>query len=254
MGHWDAQVVGLEQVGTLVFVHVACPPLNAVSRLGQFVLVRPLPRWDPYLRSVMFLVAHPSQETWWLYAQDLAQSTFRELWQHTAVCSLWGPWGSGFPALSPGGRVLVMTAERYAAYVLGAVHEWARGMDVVFLLLREGGLLPEAPTWLPPSVEFIPVARNGAEFWAAAQRLLAWTDYVFMCGPSSWPSEVARMWEETRSALTPGRVFALLVDGITCGLGVCDTCVWDTPRGTVRLCRRGPVVDLAHWWGAIKGR
>ncbi len=249
MGHWVAQVTGVAEVGGFPFVCLTCPPLSAQARPGQFLLARPWPHWDPYLRQVVFVTRRISPDTCWVYAPGSTVDTLSPFWRMTDQCPLWGPWGTGFPELPAHNRVLVMTQETYAPYLLGTIYELAEINDLVFLLLREDTLLPEAPSWLPPSVEYRPIVGGMDALLAACQDLLRWTDYLLACGPVTWPQQLVHLWEDTRSTLPPKRAFMLLVDGLTCGLGLCDTCVVMTRHGPTRVCRRGPVMDLAYWWG-----
>ncbi len=249
-----ARVAGREQMGAFALVRLQGEHLASRARPGQFWLARPWSGWDPYLRVPVFFVRSPAADTCWIYP---ARPTHADLWHHLAegtLCPLWGPVGAGFPEPEAASNVLLVVAETHVPYVLGLIDRVAARANVVAVVAREGHRLPADLSWLPPSVEFLAVSPEPHALVAALSDLLTWADYLFAAGPSTWPALLVQAWERVRTTLPTGRAYILLPDGLLCGLGVCDRCRLDTPRGPLRVCRKGPVLDLARWWAQGRGR
>ncbi len=249
-----AHIAGQEQVGAFHLTRVHCPDLAEVLRPGHFVLVRFASTWDPYLRIPLFpVVIDPLS---WLVYHRLEDAQGLSLLHRSppgTQVMVWGPLGQPFPSVSPGDRVLVLAQEPYVPYVLGLARDLSVQHDVVMLVEHGGGLLPTDLHWLPPAVEFQTVPSSGAHLDDALSALSSWADKVFVAGPAHWPQYIAYRLETLWMTLPRGRAFALVADGIMCGLGLCDRCVLSTRRGPIRTCRKGPVLDLGEWFGTRRG-
>lgn len=241
-----ARIAGQERLGAFLFVRFHSPPLAKRLRPGHFILVRLLPTWDPYLRVVLFPTAL-APLSWLAYISPL-QGTPRRILEHAPAgtpVTVYGPFGRPFPEPPAQSNVLIVTQEPYAPYVLGLVQVAANIANVVFLVERTGAGLPQDLTWLPPAVEFHQ-EEEPTRVEKRARDLAAWADYVYIAGPRHWPAYFARLLEQVWFTVRPGRAFAIVTDGMACGLGVCDSCVIEVRRGLTRACRKGPVFDVAE--------
>ncbi len=250
-----ARIAGQERVGDFLFVRVHCPELAERLRPGHFILARLLPTWDPYLRVALF-PTRLAPLSWLVYVPP-ERDTIRRILEHAppgTPITVYGPYGVPFPDVLPQSHVLAVAQEPYVPYLLGLLHRAGAVADVVFLVERTGDNLPGELSWLPPTVEFRQVAREQDDLAAHVRQLASWADYIFVVGPRHWPVYIRRVLQETWPVLRSERAFAMVPDGITCGLGICDRCVVDVRRGEVRACRKGPVFDMALWFGAGPGQ
>lgn len=245
-----AHLAGQEPFGAFTLVRFHNPTLAQRLRPGHFLLVRLQLGWDPYLRVPFFpaTIGHTS----WLapLPQDRPQLA-RVLAQAPpgTPIGVWGPFGTPFPDPIPQTNVLVVTQEPYLPLVLGLLQRLTSQTNGVLLVERTGNLLPDSLTWLSPAVEFQAVPADGQALESALASLIPWADHLYAAGPRHWPRFLAYQIERLRLVLTPGWAYALVPEGMTCGLGMCDACLVDTPHGWMRTCRRGPVLDLGEWFG-----
>ncbi len=249
MSGFVAHVAGQDILGTLRLVRIHAPDLVRQLRPGHFVLARLYPTWDPYLRVPLF-PARIGYTSWYTYVPPNFSFVLDLLSRMPAGTPIhvWGPYGVPFPPPTSGGHAVVITQDVYVPYVLGLIQEYARDGDVVLLVERTGDVLPAELGWLPPAVEYWMGAGYPEGLEERLASLVTWGDRFLFCGPSHWPRYFARWLEKYRFPLRPGTAFALIPDGVTCGLGVCDTCVLEVNSGHIRVCRKGPVLDLAEWF------
>lgn len=251
MKAWKATVLPPQDIGAFRFARLIWDEPSPPVQPGQFVLVRALPTWDPYLRPVFVCIWQDTEAAWWVYPSRVTGLNPVTALAPGTECLVWGPLGQGVPDVPAAAHVVVLVGERHVPFVLGLIRSFARQADVVTLLVRAGEkpYLPSDWSWLPPSVEAISVPEDAGAIQEALAALALWADYVFACGHHEWPELVRQVWHARRSALPPQRVFAVMPEGFICGLGLCDACRLITPRGEVRLCRQGPVLDVSRWWG-----
>ncbi len=245
-----ARVAGQEWLGNFLFLRLHSPTLAERLRPGHFILVRLLPTWDPYMRLALF-PATLGPLSWLVYVPP-TQGVSRRILAYAppgTPVTVYGPFGQPFPEPAAQGNVLAIAQEPYVPYLLGLVQRAANTANVVFLVERTGAGLPSDLTWLPPAVEFQQTEGNPKHLEARVRDLLSWADYVYVAGPRHWPPYFARVLEQVWLTSPRGRAFAIVPDGIRCGLGLCSSCVLDVRRGTVRACRKGPVFDLGEWFG-----
>jgi len=250
MRAYIGHVAGQDRLGNLRLIRIHTPEL--VSRLhpGHFVLARLLPTWDPYLRVPLFpaLIGHATWHASLPATSSFAMDLLAEMPAGTPI-RLWGPYGTPFPSMKEARNVVVVTRQQEMSYILALLQQWSRQGEVVLLAERsDTGGLPDELVWIPPAVEiqWSPAIPQALETRLAP--LLSWADVLFFCGPPHWPQYFAHWLQERRLTWSPGYAYALVPESITCGLGLCDDCVLETERGHVRLCRKGPVLDLAEWF------
>ncbi len=249
MRSFIGHVAGQDTLGTLNLVRFHTPELVPLLQPGHFVLVRLLPTWDPYMRVPLFPVAigHTTWQTYIPAETSFALDLLARMPAGTPV-QLWGPYGTPFPSLQGSHNVLIVAQELYVPYALGLMQRHSREGNVVLLVERTGAALPEDLGWVPPAVEVYTVAAETGALEEKLETLEPWADHLFFVGPRHWPYYFAHWLEEHKMRLEPGVAYALISDGITCGLGLCDTCLLETERGWTRACRKGPVFDLAEWF------
>ena len=244
-----ARVAGQERLGNLLLVRLHCPSLAECLRPGHFTLVRLLPTWDPYLRVVLFPTALAPLS--WLTYVPAQHGSERHILEHAPVgtpVTVYGPLGHPFPEPEVGSHVLLIAQEPYVPYLMGLAQRSAATTDMVFLVEHTSGDLPPNLEWLPPAVEYQPAGTGAFSLERRVRNLATWADYVYVAGPRHWPAYFGRLLGDLWVATRPGRAFAIVTDGIACGLGICDRCTLETRRRTVRACRKGPVFDLAEWF------
>jgi dihydroorotate dehydrogenase electron transfer subunit len=104
---------------------------------------------------------------------------------------------------------------------------------------------------LPKGVQFIPVTEDGT----AGQKGMAthilpdfldWADHVYTCGPLEMYEAMAEMsLRAKRSNLKLAKCQVSLEVRMGCGFGACYGCTINTKKGSKRICRDGPVFELA---------
>ena len=254
--HLTAHLAGQETFAQTTLVRFHGPALAQRLQPGQFVLARLLPTWDPYLRVPLFPVSigHAS----WLAPLPQAHPTGARILAQAPAgtpVATWGPFGSAFPMPDRDANALIVTQTPSLPYVLGLLQRVSDRANTVLVVENVGPALPDTLHWLPEAVEYRVVPPAEAALEAALSTLIPWTDVLYAAGPRHWARFMGRQVENVRPLLEPGWAYALVVDGITCGLGLCDTCLLDTPRGQVRACRQGPVIDLGEWFSSqARGR
>ncbi len=255
MSRLTAHIAGQETLGTFHLVRLHCPQLAERLHPGHFILARVLPTWDPYLRTALFPARVDRLSCLIYIPPDAGRAASLLLHAPTGTpIHVWGPAGHPFPPPRPQSNVLIIAQEPFVPYVLGLAHTASHVADTVLLVERTGNALPSDLGWLSPSVEFHQVPAEGNALETACHTLIPWADVVFVAGPRHWPRYIAHLLEQTWPLLEPGRAYAILPHGITCGLGLCDRCALDTPRGRLRACRKGPVLDLGEWFATRRRR
>ncbi|NPA90942.1 MAG: hypothetical protein GXO55_05790 [Chloroflexi bacterium] len=249
MREYVAHVAGQDTLGSLLLVRIHAPDLIPHLRPGHFVLARLYPTWDPYLRVPLF-PAHMGHATWHTYVPpetSFALELMSRMPAGTPI-RLWGPYGTPFPPPTGEENAVIVTQDVYTPYALGLVQEYSRAGNVVLLVERTGDVLPEDLVWLPPAAEYRTVDAVPGALEDALAPLIPWAQRFFFVGPKHWPHYFARWLDERKIRLERNTAWAMIPDGITCGLGLCDTCVLETEQGNIRVCRKGPVLDLARWY------
>ena len=104
---------------------------------------------------------------------------------------------------------------------------------------------------LPDSVRFIPVTEDGSigkkgMVTDILPDFLGWADQVYACGPIDMYKTMANMsLRAKRSNLKVKRCQVSLEVRMGCGIGACYGCTINTRKGLKKVCRDGPVFELA---------
>lgn len=245
------------QLGTVL--RIGAPGIAGRAQAGQFVHVRPGPRFDPLLRrpysfngidraagEIELIVKPLGAGGEWIAARRPGD-----------VLDLLGPLGSSFVIRrATKNLLLVAGGTGIAPMRVLAVQESARRN--VTLLMGGRSVHHLWPSHLlPPVVEYRTTTEDGSfgvlgRVTAALPELLAWADQLCACGP--WPmlAALGRLREEAEraNAVRPGRrvldeASIAVEQHMGCAMGVCRACVIVTDDGNARVCREGPVFDLA---------
>ncbi len=254
------RVLHSTEIGRLgALLVVRAPEIAARAHAGQFVHVRPGTGFDPLLRrpySFCRIDRHAGEIE--LLVKPLgAGGEWIASRRPGDELDLLGPLGSSF-VLRRATRNLLLVAEGLGVAPLRALAEDASDRRNVTLAMGAPSAHELWPSErLPASVEYITTTEDGSfgtrgRVADALPELLRWADQV--CASGSWPmlAALAQMREAMvrEPATTPGR--AALHDAqiaiqqrLGCAMGVCRACVVVTARGNARVCREGPVFDLA---------
>lgn len=224
------------------------PELARQLSAGQAVLVRGGWGADPYLRRTFYPSAIEA-ETWAFRlppSGDWAHAWLRAAPEGTPLDCL-GPVGRGFHIPAGAHNVLFVGEGEEAWSLLPAVlHADGAGLAVTFAaeatLSRD--LIPAGR--LPSGVEYRAATPDAAgRGRLELGDLLKWADVLLSAGSLSLYDRLASAAEEARFRLARGFAQALYPASFACGYGACQACVADVAGGRRRVCRRGPVFDLA---------
>ncbi len=256
----DALVLSNTPVASEIhLLRLRAPRIARDASPGQFVEVRCGPTLAPLLRRPISIHRIGSRAAG--YAADEIALLTRVVGEGTQLLSrvragetldLLGPLGKGF-RLQPGTRRVLLVAGGLGLAPLVALADEAiaREMSVVLLGGAEtaGRILPAQH--LPPEIEYQVCTDDGTLgacglVTGLCPPFLDWADQVFACGPTAM---LPALWEQIREQARGGRHLPVQVSleaRMACGMGVCLSCVVETRRGWKRVCRDGPVFDLAE--------
>jgi len=244
------------QLGTVI--QVAAPGVAGRAHAGQFVHVRPGPRFDPLLRrpysfnridrkaGEIELIVKPLGEGGEWIATRRAGDTL----------DLLGPLGTAF-VIRRDTKNLLLVAGGTGIAPMRVLAEQESARRNVTLVMGGRSIHYLWPSHrLPAAVEYVTTTDDGSfglpgRVTDALADLLPWADQLCACGP--WPMLAAlgtmREAAERASAPYPGRrVLAEATIAVEqhmgCAVGVCRACVIVTTDGNARVCREGPVFAL----------
>ena len=255
-----ARVVHSTAIGRLgVLLVVRAPEIAARAHAGQFVHLRPGTGFDPLLRRPYSFcrIDRPSGEIELIVKPLGPGGEWIAARRPGDVLDLLGPLGTSF-VVHRATRNLLLVAGGTGIAPLRVLAEQEGERRSVTLLMGGRSIQYLWPSdRLPPGVEYVTTTEDGSfgtvgRVTDALPELLPWADQVMACGP--WPMLAAlrRMRDELarEPAIRPGR--ATLLDAqiaveqhMGCAMGVCRACVIVTEHGNERVCREGPVFDLA---------
>jgi len=234
------RVVERRSFGPYALLSVLAPPLAAVARPGQFVMVavpgpqfrlrRPLSIHSVDGERLRLLVEPRGEGTRELVAAGVAD-----------VLALAGPLGNGFPLEAIEAALLVGGGIGAAPLQFVADELRRRGVAVTGVF----GFRDEAQARLAGAFEIDDlwvatddgsVGRRGTAVDLAREVGAGRRASVLACGPAPMLG-AARAWA-AESGLTG---YASLEAHMACGTGACHGCVVPTNRGYLRVCVEGPV-------------
>lgn len=246
------QTVSCVQVAPGAFLlWVACPPIAAGSRPGQFVTIgcgegtllrRPFSLHDADSDRIAILFSPVGRGTEWLSRRQPGDSL-----------DVLGPLGNGF-TLRPDSRNILMVAGGIGMAPLAflARRASAQGLSVKLILgAATASRLPPAPSGVGLTIvtEDGSMGRRGR-----ATDLLPefsdWADEIFACGP------IAMYRSMAGTPVGDKPVHILLEQVMGCGVGACRGCSIPTKHGMKTVCREGPVFELGEilWEGVPEPR
>jgi dihydroorotate dehydrogenase electron transfer subunit len=244
-----AELVERRTAGPAQELRLRAPELARRLSAGQAVLVRAGWGLEPFLRRTFHPIAVDA-ESWTLRVPpsgDWGHAWLRTAAPGTGIDCL-GPVGRGYE-VAPGARNLLCTGEGEAAWALlpAVVAASAAGLSTAFAVqaARERDLIP--PGRLPPAVEYRFIRSEGSRQPgpAALGEWLGWADLVLVAGSLEFYGRLAEAIKTVRFGVSRGFAQVLYPQAFFCGTGACLSCVADLPGGRRRICRHGPVLDLA---------
>jgi dihydroorotate dehydrogenase electron transfer subunit len=245
-----AELVERRTYGPAQELRLRAPELARRLSAGQAVLVRAAWGLEPFLRRTFHPVALDA-ESWTLRlppSGDWGYAWLRTAAPGTGIDCL-GPIGRGY-GVEPGARNLLCTGEGEASWALlpAVVAADAAGLSTAFAMqaARERDLIP--PGRLPAAVEYRSVRNEGGHgpgLAAALGEWLGWADAVLAAGSLAFYGQLAEAIKVVRFGVSRGFAQVLYPQTFFCGTGACLSCVADLPSGRRRVCRHGPVLDLA---------
>jgi dihydroorotate dehydrogenase electron transfer subunit len=245
-----AELVERRTYGPAQELRLRAPELARRLSAGQAVLVRAAWGLEPFLRRTFHPVALDA-ESWTLRlppSGDWGHAWLRTAAPGTGIDCL-GPIGRGY-GVEPGARNLLCTGEGEASWALlpAVVAADAAGLSTAFAMqaTHERDLIP--PGRLPAAVEYRFVrneAGGGSGPATALGEWLGWADAVLAAGSLAFYGRLAEAIRTVRFGVSRGFAQMLYLQTFFCGTGACLSCVADLPSGRRRVCRHGPVLDLA---------
>ena len=255
------RVLARSEIGDLgIVLHVAAPGIAAQARAGQFVHVRPGPRFDPLLRRPYSFnrIDKPAGEIELIVKPLGAGGEWIAARRPGDDLDLLGPLGSAF-VIHRSTKNLLLVAGGTGIAPMRVLAEHESGRRNVTLVMGGRSIQYLWPSrLLPPTVEYVTTTDDGSfgitgRVTDALTPLVAWADQLCACGP--WPmlAALGRLRDQAAraSAVFPGRQVLLdaqiaVEQHMGCAMGVCRACVVVTSGGNARVCRDGPVFPLAE--------
>ncbi len=247
---FEGLVLANERAGEgLLMMRVRAPEAAREARAGQFLHVRCArpDGYDPLLRRPISIYRAADDELW-LYFDVVGRGTaFLASLREGDRLDCLGPLGQPF-RIPPNADNLLMVGGGIGLAPLAALADeaLARELNVTILAGFRSGARALPGGFVPPAAEYVVATEDGAIGHAGyvtdlVPSYLGWADAVFACGPT-------RMLESLRRATagTTKPVQVSLEERMGCAMGVCLSCVLHTDRGLKRVCRDGPVFDLAE--------
>jgi dihydroorotate dehydrogenase electron transfer subunit len=246
------------QLGTLLAIRA--PEIAVRAHAGQYVHARPGTGFEPLLRRPHFFcrIDRDAGEIELLVKALGVAGEWIASRRPGDTLDLLGPLGTSF-VVHRATRNLLLVAGGTGIAPLRVLAEQEGDRRSVTLLMGESSIQHLWPSSrLPAGVEYLTSTEDGSfgrkgRVTEVLPEVLSWADQVLACGP--WPMLAAlgrlRQALGREPAVSPGRA-ALLAAQIAveqhlgCAMGVCRGCVIVTPRGNERVCREGPVFDLAE--------
>jgi len=227
----------------LLWLHA--PALAGSARPGQFVMYRPGPGYDPYLRYPLPIHRLVEQGlALYVTAADPAWPSLSALRVGDA-CDLEGP--CGCPATPPhrgANLALIGQGPRIAPLVALIDGGWG-AMQMVTAVATAGQAYPAA--LLPARVAHTWFAGQQGEqaFWGAVAEVARWAEAVYLSGTERFYARARDTIARERIVTPQGAVQAWMWRDMACGSGACGACLVPTRHGARRACTDGPWLDVA---------
>jgi dihydroorotate dehydrogenase electron transfer subunit len=232
----------------LFLMRVAAPEIARDCRAGQFLHIRTARAgsYDPLLRRPISIYRIDGDQLW-LYYDVVGRGTeFLAGLRAGDQLDTLGPLGQPFK-IAPTTRNLLMVGGGIGLAPLVALADEALGRDLNVTLLGgfRNGERVLGGQHVQPQVEYVVATEDGSVghrgyVTELIREYLPWADEVFACGPTAMLKSLAREVDGTTK-----RVQVSLEERMGCAMGVCLSCVLHARQGLKRVCRDGPVFDLA---------
>ena len=229
-------------------VWLQAPQIAGLARPGQFVMVRCSDSFDPFLRRPLSI-----------HRVDTADGLIALLFEVVGRGTSWlsraapgdeidivGPFGNGYsldladaPLLLIGGGIGV------APLLFLSDEATARGYSVTLLMGARTRTLLYPASLVASNVLYVKATEDGSEGVAGKvtdviDPYMGQSDHVFACGPAAMYRCIAEGGNLRRKTVQVS--FEALMG---CGVGACCSCTIKTRGGLRRVCKDGPVFELA---------
>jgi dihydroorotate dehydrogenase electron transfer subunit len=246
---FEARVTANDPAGEgLYMMRVEAPEAARDARAGQFLHVRCVRPggYDPLLRRPISIFRVDRDQLWMYYDVVGRGTEFLAGLHEGDRLDCLGPLGQPF-RIPPSARHLLMVGGGIGLAPLVALAEeaFARELSVTILAGFRSGARALPAHLLPPQAEYVVATEDGAighrgYVTELVPQFVGWADALFACGPTRMLQSLQSV---TRDTTKPIQVS--LEERMGCAMGVCLSCVLQTRQGLKRVCRDGPVFDLA---------
>lgn len=241
-----APVVSNEEVMRGVHLLWAeAPAVASAARPGQFVMVKASDDCDPLLRrplsihrvgkkgTIALLIEVIGRGTEWLAQRQVGEQL-----------DLLGPLGNGFDVHSKD-LLLVAGGCGIAPLVFLAERALTKGRHMIMVVGASGADRVYPRRLLPPDLAIVTVTEDGSlgergVVCDLLPELASARSQVLVCGPLEMYRAMAAL-----DCIKGKSVQVSLEARMGCGFGCCFGCTIETRRGLKRVCRDGPVFELA---------
>jgi dihydroorotate dehydrogenase electron transfer subunit len=246
---FEARVVANEPVGEgLYMMRAAAPEAAREARAGQFLHVRCVRPggYDPLLRRPISIYRIEDGQLWMYYDVVGRGTEFLAGLREGDRLDCLGPLGQPFKVPSAAHHLLMVGGGIGLAPLVALAEEaFARELSVTILAGFRSGARALPPRLLPPQAEYVVATEDGAIGYRGyvtdlVPEYLGWADALFACGPTRMLESLQRVTRETTKPIQVS-----LEERMGCAMGVCLSCVLHTRQGLKRVCRDGPVFELA---------
>jgi dihydroorotate dehydrogenase electron transfer subunit len=246
---FEARVVANDPAGEgLYMMRVEAPEPAREARAGQFLHVRCVRPggYDPLLRRPISIYRIDDDQLWMYYDVIGRGTEFLAGLREGDLLDCLGPLGQPFRIPSAARHLLMVGGGIGLAPLVALTDEAsARDLNVTILAGFRSGARALPAHLVPPQAEYVVATEDGVighrgYVTELVPRYLGWADALFACGPTRMLQSLQSV---TRDTTKPIQVS--LEERMGCAMGVCLSCVLHTRQGLKRVCRDGPVFDLA---------
>lgn len=247
---FEATVVSNDPAGEGLFMLTAEAPHAArEARPGQFLHVRCARPggYDPLLRRPISIYRIEGERIWMYYDVVGRGTDFLAGLKAGDRLDCLGPLGQPFHVPSSARNLLMVGGGIGLAPLVALADEaFERDLNVTILAGFRNSARALSAGLVPQQAEYVVATEDGAighqgYVTDLVPRYLDWADALFACGPTRM---LQSLRDVTRDTTKPIQVS--LEERMGCAMGVCLSCVLHTRQGLKRVCRDGPVFDLAE--------
>lgn len=254
---WATIQTSFAPMTDITLLRVSSPAIAQRAQPGQFVMVRVLPSWDPFLRTPLLIAGIDAEDdalTLWVPAGSVARERMQQLRMGSQL-DLLGPLGR--PFIRRGGlrQVLLVAEGNGGGPLLSLAHEFlSTGIETALLAVIPSDTEPYPPEALPVALEYQRAPRG--EAGAIAHEMIRWAGTIYAAGSRQFYTDLVAAIRDARPGQRGGFAFGIWVEPfgweppgwrparLACGLGACASCLVSMGNGSRLTCLDGPTFDL----------